>query len=87
MTQKLSLNSMETEVESPTRPTYKVYKRRFWGLAQLVLLNIVVSWDVRAQTFLYFPPYHTDFSSGSPFLPYRLPRRSTLVSLKMLSTG
>ncbi|KAJ6084071.1 MFS-type transporter [Penicillium sp. IBT 16267x] len=28
-----------------TRPTYKVYKRRFWGLAQLVLLNIVVSWD------------------------------------------
>jgi len=25
--------------------TYKVYKRRFWGLAQLVLLNIVVSWD------------------------------------------
>lgn len=25
---------------------YKVYKRRFFGLAQLVLLNIVVSWDV-----------------------------------------
>lgn len=24
---------------------YRVYKRRFWGLAQLVLLNIVVSWD------------------------------------------
>ncbi|KAJ5595331.1 uncharacterized protein N7459_001539 [Penicillium hispanicum] len=30
---------------SGTRPSYKVYKRRFWGLAQLVLLNIVVSWD------------------------------------------
>ncbi|KAJ5460259.1 MFS-type transporter [Penicillium daleae] len=30
---------------APTRPVYKVYKRRFWGLAQLVLLNIVVSWD------------------------------------------
>lgn len=29
-----------------SRPSYKVYKRRFWGLAQLVLLNIVVSWDV-----------------------------------------
>jgi len=28
-----------------TRPVYKLYKRRFWGLAQLVLLNIVVSWD------------------------------------------
>jgi MFS transporter, FLVCR family, MFS-domain-containing protein 7 len=25
--------------------TYKVYKRRFFGLAQLCLLNIVVSWD------------------------------------------
>jgi MFS transporter, FLVCR family, MFS-domain-containing protein 7 len=24
---------------------YKTYKRRFWGLAQLVLLNIIVSWD------------------------------------------
>ncbi|OOF98115.1 hypothetical protein ASPCADRAFT_394931 [Aspergillus carbonarius ITEM 5010] len=29
----------------PSGPVYKVYKRRFWGLAQLVLLNIVVSWD------------------------------------------
>lgn len=25
---------------------FKVYKRRWLGLAQLVLLNIVVSWDV-----------------------------------------
>lgn len=25
---------------------YKVYKRRWFGLAQLVLLNVVVSWDV-----------------------------------------
>ncbi len=31
----------------PSGPVYKVYKRRFWGLAQLVLLNIMVSWDVR----------------------------------------
>ncbi|KAL2823922.1 major facilitator superfamily domain-containing protein [Aspergillus cavernicola] len=29
----------------PSGPVYKLYKRRFWGLAQLVLLNIVVSWD------------------------------------------
>jgi hypothetical protein len=27
-------------------PVYKVYKRRFFGLFQLVLLNIVISWDV-----------------------------------------
>lgn len=26
---------------------YKVYRRRWFGLTQLVLLNIVVSWDVR----------------------------------------
>lgn len=26
-------------------PTYRVYKRRFFGLAQLVLLNVIVSWD------------------------------------------
>jgi hypothetical protein len=40
--------STAKEMEVPTtRPVvYKVYKRRFWGLAQLVLLNIVVSWDV-----------------------------------------
>lgn len=29
---------------------YKVYKRRFFGLAQLCLLNIVVSWDVGFQS-------------------------------------
>jgi FLVCR family MFS transporter 7 len=27
------------------RTGYRVYKRRFFGLAQLVLLNIIVSWD------------------------------------------
>ncbi|KAL4798653.1 major facilitator superfamily domain-containing protein [Aspergillus venezuelensis] len=29
----------------PSGPVYKVYKRRFFGLAQLVLLNVIVSWD------------------------------------------
>ncbi|KAJ5762313.1 uncharacterized protein N7511_005695 [Penicillium nucicola] len=33
-----------TDVEA-VAPVFRVYKRRFWGLAQLVLLNIVVSWD------------------------------------------
>ncbi|KAJ5899158.1 hypothetical protein N7495_003902 [Penicillium taxi] len=35
---------MEAHIEAESalpRPTYRVYKRRFWGLAQLVLLNIV----------------------------------------------
>lgn len=30
----------------PPTGGYKTYKRRFFGLAQLVLLNIIVSWDV-----------------------------------------
>ncbi|KAK2846347.1 hypothetical protein FQN49_005813 [Arthroderma sp. PD_2] len=42
-------DDVETVVTNTTSrseaPTYKVYKRRFFGLAQLVLLNIVVSWD------------------------------------------
>jgi FLVCR family MFS transporter 7 len=31
---------------------FKVYKRRWFGLAQLVLLNIVVSWDVSIHPIL-----------------------------------
>jgi len=38
--------SSASYLSSPQPLEYKVYKRRFWGLAQLVLLNIVVSWDV-----------------------------------------
>jgi len=33
---------------------YKVYKRRWFGLVQLTLLNIIVSWDVSGW-FLRFP--------------------------------
>lgn len=32
---------------------YKVYKRRWFGLVQLVLLNIIVSWDVSAPEAPY----------------------------------
>jgi hypothetical protein len=34
---------------------YKVYKRRFFGLAVLVLLNIIVSWDVCDQLLSHRP--------------------------------
>ncbi|KAJ5606098.1 hypothetical protein N7510_008879, partial [Penicillium lagena] len=45
-THSIMTSSISPESESAgTRPVYRVYKRRFWGLAQLVLLNIVVSWD------------------------------------------
>ena len=36
---------------------HKVYKRRFFGLGQLVLLNIVVSWDVRDNHSLSMIPF------------------------------
>ena len=32
--------------DAPGGRVYKVYKRRWFGLVQLVLLNIIVSWDV-----------------------------------------
>ena len=31
---------------------YRVYKRRWFGLIQLILLNIVVSWDVCSFTVI-----------------------------------
>lgn len=34
------------DAEVPGGRVYKVYKRRWFGLVQLVLLNIIVSWDV-----------------------------------------
>lgn len=34
-----------SRTSTASTPTYKVYKRRFFGLAQLALLNIIVSWD------------------------------------------
>lgn len=46
------------DAEQGSRPIYKVYKRRFWGLAQLVLLNIVVSWDVCASLLFAFRLIH-----------------------------
>ena len=36
-----------TRTMSESPQGYRVYKRRWFGLTQLVLLNIVVSWDVR----------------------------------------
>ncbi|KAL2819459.1 major facilitator superfamily domain-containing protein [Aspergillus granulosus] len=42
----LAVHDGTTAIElPPSGPGYRVYKRRFWGLAQLVVLNVVVSWD------------------------------------------
>jgi hypothetical protein len=38
---------------------YKVYKRRWFGLVQLTLLNIVISWDVSSRIpVFFFPVFH-----------------------------
>lgn len=38
-------HSLDDDANNTTE--YRVYKRRFFGLLQLVLLNVIVSWDVR----------------------------------------
>ncbi|KAL8938441.1 MAG: hypothetical protein Q9211_003204, partial [Gyalolechia sp. 1 TL-2023] len=35
----------DQEEDAQTPPVYRVYKRRWFGLMQLVLMNIIVSWD------------------------------------------
>lgn len=46
----------DTGADGPAPPAYRVYKRRWFGLMQLVLMNIIVSWDVSltATKFLLF---------------------------------
>lgn len=39
------MNGQYEQLATADEPQYRVYKRRFFGLAQLVLLNIVVSWS------------------------------------------
>jgi MFS family permease len=45
ITPALGLEHPMSRISTRSAPVFKVYKRRFWGLAQLVLLNIIVSWD------------------------------------------
>ena len=44
----VSADAAHRDAATEARPVteYRVYKRRFFGLFQLVLLNIIVSWDV-----------------------------------------
>lgn len=42
----MPLEERNREVQHEVHTEYRVYKRRFFGLTQLVLLNIIVSWDV-----------------------------------------
>lgn len=63
---------------------YRVYKIRWFGLTQLILLNIVVSWDVSIGTILLATREDQGFQrltlylsgSPSPPSPTRLPTSS-----------
>lgn len=66
--------------------TYKVYKRRWFGLVQLTLLNIIVSWDVSGPQYhdATRPPdgcddTHTDKRSPVAHLLPRLLQRGPLL--------
>lgn len=68
--QDLDGAAQDHEEENPPR-AYRVYKRRWFGLMQLVLMNIIVSWDVSSPSTSpnrsITPP--TNPSSGSPTPP------------------
>ena len=67
---------------------YRVYKRRFFGLTQLILLNIIVSWDVGQRRAKWESDrLLTPCCSGSRSRRFRQPLRSTFACLKMQSTG
>lgn len=54
-------------------PVYRVYKRRWFGLMQLVLMNIIVSWDVSFEcSMLYFS---TQSRLTAESVAFFLPRR------------
>lgn len=41
--------AVDVDMETNDSTVYRTYKRRWFGLLQLVLLNIIVSWDVSVQ--------------------------------------
>ena len=43
-----------SDIAAGTVTEYKVYKRRWFGLLQLALLNIIVSWDVSLMNLCYY---------------------------------
>lgn len=66
--------------EEEQRPEYRVYKRRFFGLLQLVLLNIIVSWDVRlTPRILAKDELHTDLASQVAHICCRVRHSSRLL--------
>ena len=83
------VSTTETE-PAEQQPVYKVYRTRWFGLFQLVLLNIIVSWDVSFPPPCSYPSRLTiPFSShsGSPILQSPTPRQPFSIPRRQLSTG
>ena len=57
-------SSNNASTDSPGSQVYRVYKRRFLGLTQLVLLNVIVSWDVSLEYVQPITVSSDDFLSG-----------------------
>lgn len=81
---------MDGTAEEGGSVVYKVYKRRWFGLVQLVLLNIIVSWDVSNLHLL--PIHDLTLISGSLFPRIRIqwlnttiPRNRRLIGLVQAS--
>lgn len=74
--------------ETVTAPTeYRVYKRRWLGLVQLTLMNIVVSWDVSPLWSLELQIMSANQASGSRLPQSQAKHPSTTPSPKLLLTG
>ena len=78
---------------APAGPEYKVYRRRWFGLLQLTLLNIIVSWDVSDHHHHVHMPWLFQITktkptdSGSPSRPSPAMRRATSTRTRPPSTG
>jgi FLVCR family MFS transporter 7 len=71
---------------TPSGHEYKVYKRRWFGLVQLALLNIVVSWDV-SVTIQPASLCILTLASGCPSPRIRQRPPNTTTSLHPMSIG
>lgn len=85
-------------VIAPGVVAYKVYKRRWFGLFQLALLNIIVSWDVSTFYCFFLYPVSSPAlrvlvqlkhrcNSGSRMRRSVLPRRNTTMCQRTRSIG
>ena len=81
------LRGVHGTVDRISSPDYRVYKRRWFGLVQLVLLNIIVSWDVSYQdSSSPFESLQLNMTTFSGCLIHQLPTPQQPFSLPLLAS-